>query len=122
MENAAQPSEVYTRQEVDDLHLLVAIPALNEEATISEVVRGIPKDIPGIRSIEVVVVDEGSEDRTSEKATEAGARVIRHPTPLGVGVAFHSELSSGIEHGADLVVTIDADGQFDPAKPAADEY
>ena len=115
MEHLEQPSPFHRNDHGDDLHLLVAIPALNEEQTIEQVVRGIPKDLPGIRSIEAVVVDDGSTDSTGEKAAAAGARVIRHPIPRGVGAAFQSALAYGISRGADLIVSIDADGQFDPA-------
>lgn len=95
-------------------HLLVSIPALDEEPTVAEVVRGVPSRIPGVGSIEVVVVDDGSRDATAERARAAGARVIRHERSLGVGAAFHSALAFGIDHGADLIVTLDGDGQFDP--------
>src|SRR5262245_9739392 len=94
--------------------LLVSIPALNEEPTVAEVVRGVPREIAGVGAVEVVVVDDGSSDRTGERARAAGAEVIRHERPLGVGAAFHSALEWGIEHGADLFATLDADGQFDP--------
>ena len=94
--------------------LLVSIPALDEEPTVAEVVRGVPRAIPGVGSVEVVVVDDGSRDRTGERARAAGAAVIRHERPQGVGAAFHSALEWGIDHGADLFATLDADGQFDP--------
>jgi len=94
--------------------LLVTLPALDEERTVAEVIRGIPRDIPGVAVVDVVVVDDGSTDRTGERAREAGAHVIRHPAPRGVGAAFHAGLAHGIETGADLIVSIDADGQFDP--------
>lgn len=97
------------------LYLLVTIPALNEEKTVGQVIRGVPRDIPGIGAVEVLVVDDGSEDRTAEEAERAGARVIRHPSIRGVGGAFHSALTYGLEHGADLIVSLDADGQFNPA-------
>ena len=97
------------------LRLLVCMPALDEEQTVGQVIQGIPSHIPGIRLIDVLVVDDGSTDRTGERATEAGAVVLRHATPRGVGAAFHTALSHGIEHGADLIVSIDADGQFNPA-------
>ena len=95
--------------------LLVSMPALDEEETVAAVVRGVPRQIPGIGRVDVVVVDDGSRDRTGERAREAGAEVIRHETTRGVGAAFHSGLAHGIESGADLIVSIDADGQFDPA-------
>ena len=63
----------------------------------------------------MLVVDDGSEDRTAAEAELAGARVIRHAAIRGVGGAFHSALNYGLEHGADLIVSLDADGQFNPA-------
>jgi glycosyltransferase involved in cell wall biosynthesis len=95
--------------------LLVVLPALNEEATIADVVSRIPREMSGIGSVQVVVVDDGSDDATARKALEEGAQVIRHATNCGVGAAIHTGLSFGIDHRADLIVTMDADGQFDPA-------
>ena len=95
--------------------LIVAMPALDEEATVEDVIRRVPRKIHGIRSIEVVIVDDGSSDQTADKAERAGATLIRHASPRGVGAAFHSALAYGIDRGADLIATIDADGQFDPA-------
>ena len=97
------------------LSLLVVIPALNEERTVGQMIRQVPRDIPGIGVVEVLVVDDGSKDRTAEEAERAGARVIRHPSTRGVGGSFHSAVAYGLDHGADLIVSIDADGQFDPA-------
>ena len=82
---------------------------------MGDVVRGIPREIPGIASVEVLVVDDGSGDGTARLAEAAGARVSRHPRRRGVGAAFHSALSYAIDRGVDLIVSIDADGQFDPA-------
>lgn len=98
-----------------DLKLVVQIPALNEEATIADVIRRIPRDIPGVTSTEVVVVDDGSTDRTGELARAAGAHVVRHEKPRGVGAAFKSGIEKSGSLGADIIVTIDADGQFNPA-------
>lgn len=95
--------------------LLVALPALDEEATVGDVVQRVPRQLAGVGSVEVLVIDDGSHDATAARAEEAGARVLRHPTPRGVGAAFHSALTWGIDHGADLIVSLDADGQFDPA-------
>jgi glycosyltransferase involved in cell wall biosynthesis len=97
------------------LRLLVTLPALDEERTVAEVVRGVPRTIPGIDRVDVLVVDDGSRDATGDRAREAGAEVVRHDAPRGVGAAFHTGLARGIESGADLIVSIDADGQFDPA-------
>jgi len=95
--------------------LLVVIPALNEARTVSQVIQRVPRNIPGVGSVEVLVVDDGSKDGTAAESERAGARVIRHFTTRGVGGAFHSALAYGLDHGADLIVSIDADGQFDPA-------
>jgi glycosyltransferase involved in cell wall biosynthesis len=95
--------------------LIVVIPALNEEKTIERVVRAIPRSISGVGEIDILVVDDGSTDRTAELARGAGAEVVHHPTPRGVGAAFQTALAEAIDHGADLIVNIDADGQFDPA-------
>ena len=96
------------------MNLVVQLPALNEEATIAQVIRGIPRDLPGVTETRVVVVDDGSTDRTGELARAEGAIVVRHEQPRGVGSAFRSGVQQSTELGADIIVTIDADGQFDP--------
>lgn len=115
MEAPAEPLESPRPLHAQGLKLLVTIPALDEERTVGDVIRAVPREIPGVRSVEIVVVDDGSQDATAEVAAAAGARVLRHAGRHGVGAAFHTGLSHGIEHGADLIVSIDADGQFDPA-------
>jgi glycosyltransferase involved in cell wall biosynthesis len=97
------------------LHLLVALPALNEEKTVGQVIQRVPRKIPGVRVVDVLVVDDGSDDRTVEEAEQAGARVIRHSATRGVGGAFQSAVAYGLDQGADLIVSLDADGQFDAA-------
>ncbi len=97
------------------MKLVVQIPALNEEATIESVIRAIPSNIPGIDVIQVLVVDDGSSDRTSEIATSCGAHVVRHEQTRGVGAAFRSGIEQAEQLDADIIVTIDADGQFNPA-------
>ena len=108
---AAEPSR--------GLSLLVVIPALDEEPTVASVIRGIPRDLPGVAGVAVLVVDDGSSDGTGAAAEEAGAHVIRHESPRGVGAAFGTALRHAIDVGADLIVSIDADGQFDPTDIAA---
>jgi glycosyltransferase involved in cell wall biosynthesis len=91
------------------------LPALNEESTVGAVARGIPSSIAGVGSFEILVVDDGSRDRTSEVARDAGAHVVRHHRRRGLGAAFHTGLSYALDRAVDILVTIDADGQFDPA-------
>jgi glycosyltransferase involved in cell wall biosynthesis len=94
--------------------LVVILPALNESATIAEVIQRIPRAIPLISSVEIVVVDDGSTDTTAHLAREQGAEVVRHPTNLGVGAAFGSGIEAALQRGADVIVNMDADGQFQP--------
>jgi glycosyltransferase involved in cell wall biosynthesis len=93
--------------------LIVIIPAFNEEATIGKVIGSIPTPFEGVEEVQVIVTDDGSKDRTSEVASLAGAEVIRHRQNLGVGAAFRTGLMSALEAGADIIVNVDADGQFD---------
>jgi len=91
------------------------LPALNEEATVAEVIEKIPKEIDGISKIVVLVLDDGSTDTTREKSIQAGAEVISHSSNRGLGVAFRTGISRALELGADYVVNMDSDGQFNPA-------
>ncbi|HPN35385.1 MAG TPA: glycosyltransferase family 2 protein [bacterium] len=90
--------------------ITVIIPALNEEKKIGQVIDGIPRFVD-----HVVVVDDGSTDRTGEIAREKGAVVFRHAFNRGVGAAFNSGRRLALELNDDIVVNIDADGQFNPA-------
>lgn len=110
----ADPSQSKSRVSREGLRLLVAMPALNEEATVAEVIGLIPQQIEGVSSVDVVVIDDGSTDDTAKLARAAGADVLRHPEPRGVGAAFHTALAYAIDKRVDLLVTIDSDGQFDP--------
>jgi glycosyltransferase involved in cell wall biosynthesis len=94
----------------------VIIPALNEEITISGVVKACLAALDPRRfTVAVWVVDDGSRDRTAELARQAGASVITHTANRGVGRAFQSGLAEALGSGAEIIVNIDADGQFNPA-------
>lgn len=93
--------------------LVVIIPALNEEQTIGTVIAGVPKKIAGISSLEIVVIDDGSRDHTATLARSAGAEVIRHKQNRGLGAAFRTGLNEALRRGADIIVNMDSDGQFD---------
>ena len=97
------------------MKLVVVIPALNESKTIADVIAGIPREVDGVREVEVVVVDDGSTDDTAEQATNAGADVVSHARQRGVGAAFRTGIGAALQRGAGLIVNIDGDGQFDPA-------
>ncbi len=96
------------------MKLVVQIPALNEEITIASVIEAIPREIPGISEVHVVVVNDGSTDATAERARAAGASVVSHEMRRGVGAAFRTGLQWSMGQDADIVVTIDSDGQFNP--------
>ena len=70
------------------MKLVVTIPALNEENTIAQVVAGVPRKIAGVDEVEVIVVNDGSTDRTAERAAEAGALVVTLHNRPGLGKVF----------------------------------
>jgi glycosyltransferase involved in cell wall biosynthesis len=105
---------IVSEEATQALTLLVAIPCLNEEQTVARVVEAIPREIPGIASVQVLVIDDGSTDATAAKALEAGAEVHSHPRTLGLGVSFRNAAEIAISRGVDIFVNIDGDGQFDP--------
>lgn len=90
--------------------VLVLIPAYNEAAHIANVVSGTRAHLP------VLVVDDGSRDDTAACAEAAGATVLRQVPNQGKGVALQSGFRWAIDNGYDAVITLDADGQHDPAE------
>ena len=94
----------------------IIIPALNEEATIGQVIAGAVSVLdPSAYTTNVIVVDDGSTDTTAEKARAEGADVVFHTVNRGVGRAFRTGVAAALRNGADIIVNMDADGQFDPA-------
>lgn len=95
------------------------IPAYNEEATIGDVIRGIPRTFDHVTSVEILVCDDGSQDGTVAAAIEAGAEhVVKLRRNFGLTTAFSTGLQACLALGADLVVNTDADGQYDPKEIA----
>lgn len=94
---------------------LAVVPAYNEEATLAGVLEAIRRHAPGF---DLLVVDDGSTDRTREIAEDEGARVLSHPFNVGIGGAVQSGFIYACEHGYDQVVQVDADGQHDPSQIA----
>jgi glycosyltransferase involved in cell wall biosynthesis len=95
------------------MKLIVQIPCYNEEETLPAVVRDIPRSIPGIDRVEILVVDDGSTDRTAEVAREVGVdHVVRHTTNKGLARTFRTGLDACLALGADIVVNTDGDNQY----------
>ena len=97
------------------LKLIILMPAYNEELTIEKAILSIPRKIKGVDEVVVMVVDDGSTDKTCEFAMNAGAdKIVSHHDNMGVGAAFMTGIRNAISQNADVLVTIDADSQFDP--------
>jgi glycosyltransferase involved in cell wall biosynthesis len=102
------------------VHLVVQVPCLNEEETLPAVLSTIPKEIPGVDRITVLVIDDGSSDRTVEVAQEHGVtHFVRHARNRGLGRSFHDGVQRALELGADIVVNTDGDNQY-PQERIAD--
>ena len=97
--------------------VVVVIAALDEEASIGDVVRSIPGEVCGM-AVQCVVVDDGSSDATSSVAREAGALVCQLERNVGQGRALQVGYRLAGELGAKVIVTLDADGQFDTSEMA----
>jgi hypothetical protein len=95
----------------------VVIPAYNEEDNIAHVLERIPSAVCG-RETAILVMDDGSRDRTGEIAAEHGAAVARHVTNLGGGAALRTGYRLMVDSGSAIVVTLDADGQHRPEEMA----
>ncbi|HVY01603.1 MAG TPA: glycosyltransferase family 2 protein [Candidatus Nanoarchaeia archaeon] len=95
------------------MKLIVQIPAFNEEKSIVSVIKEIPRKIPGIQKVEILVIDDGSTDNTSQEAKKAGADyVIKNTKNSGLAYTFQKGLQKSLELGADIIVNTDADFQY----------
>lgn len=95
------------------MKLIIQIPCFNEEETLNIALSALPREIPGIDKIEVLVIDDGSKDGTVRKAHECGVDyVVEHHRNRGLAAAFMTGLHACLERGADIIVNTDADNQY----------
>ncbi|MCP1502431.1 glycosyltransferase involved in cell wall biosynthesis [Curtobacterium herbarum] len=101
------------------MKLFIQIPCLNEEQTLPAVLETIPRSIPGIDEIEILVIDDGSTDRTVEVAQAHGVtHFVRHAQNMGLARSFRDGVDYALLHGADIVVNTDGDNQYPQAQIA----
>jgi len=95
------------------MKVIVQIPALNERDTIAAVIADIPRAIPGVARVEVLIVDDGCTDDTVAVALRAGAdHVVRHTANKGLATAYQTGVDTSLRLGADIIVNTDADHQY----------
>lgn len=96
------------------MKLIINIPAYNEEQAIAKTIKNIPRHYKGISDVKIQVVNDGSSDNTVAEAQKGGADIIvSHKTNRRLGATFNTAVESALVNGADIMVNIDADGQFD---------
>lgn len=96
------------------MKLIIQIPCFNEAESLPETLVALPRRIDGIDKIELLVIDDGSSDNTSEVATRFGVHhVVRHRTNRGLAAAFQSGIAKALAEGADIIVNTDADNQYE---------
>jgi glycosyltransferase involved in cell wall biosynthesis len=111
--NATCDAQNASSRKVGTVRLVVQVPCLNEEDTLPLVLDSIPKQIPGIDEIIVLVINDGSTDRTVEIARERGVKhFVMHARNQGLGRSFHDGVQRALELGADIVVNTDGDNQY----------
>jgi glycosyltransferase involved in cell wall biosynthesis len=105
---------VYNKDNLEKaLKLVIMIPCLNEEKTLPTVLKTIPKRISGIDKIEILVIDDGSTDKTVEVAKENGVEhFIHHRKNQGLAYSFRVGLREALSLGADIIVITDGDNQY----------
>jgi glycosyltransferase involved in cell wall biosynthesis len=94
------------------MRLVIQIPCFNEEATLAETLDDLPASVPGVDEVVVLVIDDGSTDRTAQIARARGARTLRLPENRGLANAFRVGLDEAVRLGADLIVNTDGDHQY----------
>jgi len=95
------------------MKLIVQIPCFNEAETLRQTVEEIPRRIPGVDEVEILIIDDGSTDGTSERAREISIEhVVRHKTNMGLARAFRTGIETSLALGADIIVNTDGDNQY----------
>ncbi|MDA0335229.1 MAG: glycosyltransferase family 2 protein [bacterium] len=95
------------------MKLIVQIPCLNEEETLPATIADIPREIEGLERVEILIIDDGSTDRTAEVARECGAdHIVRFPQNRGLGHAFKAGFDNALRLGADIIINTDGDNQY----------
>ncbi|RVQ65483.1 glycosyltransferase family 2 protein [Croceicoccus ponticola] len=96
------------------MRLIIQIPCLNEADHLPATLAALPRHIAGIDTIEVLVIDDGSNDNTAEIARQWGVQhIVRHRRNRGLAAAFQSGIDRALAAGADIIVNTDADGQYE---------
>lgn len=96
------------------MKLIVQIPCFNERDTLAATVAAIPREIPGVTSVEILVVDDGSDDGTADVARSVGVdHIATHLRNRGLAQAFETGIEACLRLGADIIVNTDADNQYD---------
>lgn len=95
------------------MRLFVQVPCLNEELTLPSVLSSIPTHIDGVDDIQILIIDDGSTDRTVEVAREHGvSHFVFHTRNMGLARSFRDGIDYALQHGADIVVNTDGDNQY----------
>lgn len=92
--------------------VIIQVPSYNEEKTLGLTLWSLPRRLPNVDTVDWLVVDDGSEDCTSQVATQFGAHVVRLPKHSGLATAFKVGLEACLALGADIIVNTDADNQY----------